>query len=189
MVCTRLQVGIISIPIAGAHVSSPLHHSLNLVSRKHYQHTSQTKSRLDPAQSCLGRAFLNSALCNPLPQFPSPCCTVVWTLVLGSTELGGTGAHIQLTCPLTPQISRGGRGRWPQAGQPQATGATGRAQGPAPGTWRGSCHTKWDLLFAEGSQQTQPPPAPCLPRAAAAPWRAQPTGACVSSCHCWRKKW
>lgn len=35
------------------------------------------------------------------------------------------------------------------------------------------CGRDQDLLFAEGSQQTQPPPAPCLLRAEAVPWRAQ----------------
>lgn len=43
---------------------------------------------------------------------------------------------------------RGGGGRWPHAGRPQATGAMGRAGGHG---------TEQERLFAEGSQQMQPP--------------------------------
>lgn len=168
------------------------HRSLNSVFRKHYWCMTPNQKQARSRTVLLGRTFPSSALGDPLPQFPHLDCTAVWTLVLGFAELGGTGACAQLTCLLAAWTGRGGRGRWPRAGRPQATVATGRAQGPAPGTSQGGCHTLWQgsgpaVCRGQPANATTPSTVFAQSRGSALASPAN-VGDYVSSCYCWGEK-
>ena len=152
---------------------SPSYRSRNSVFGKHYWCMTPNQKQARSHTVLLGRAFLSSGIGNPLPQFPHRDCTAVWTLVLGSTELGGTGACTRPTRLLAAEVAEGG-------GHALAGHRTPRPRGVLKAQPQGHrraavtlCSTEQDLLFAEGSQQMQPPPALCLLRAEAVLWRAQ----------------